>query len=317
MNLRFGVFLDPLFLSTSYPLFKEQVLEAERLGYDSIWVSDHLMTGKKPIFECFTTLSSFAAITKTIRLGSLVACNSYRNPSILAKTAATVDIVSNGRLEFGIGAGWDEEEYRAYGIPFLEASARIAQLREGVEIIRRMWTEERSSYSGRYFSITGAYCEPKPVQKPHPKITIGGGGEKLILRVVAEYADRWNWGGSVEEFAQRLKVLEARCSQVGRNCDAIEKSLYARVKISKGRRELRSYLEKLYSSGQLYFRTPVSFEEWFESLRTRNVVGTRDECLARIREYADLGVTCFMLNFLDLPSAYDMRVFAEEIMGKV
>jgi len=317
MGLKFGVFLDPLFLSTTYPLFKEEALEAERLGYESLWVSDHLMTGKKPIIECFTTLSAFASITRTIRLGSLVACNSYRNPSILAKTAATVDVISNGRLEFGIGAGWDEEEYRAYGIPFLKASIRIAQLKEGVEIIRRMWTEESPSYSGKYFSIRGAHCEPKPVQKPHPPITIGGGGEKLTLRVVAEYADRWSWGGSVEEFTQRLKVLEAHCSQVGRDCAEIEKSLYARVKISNNRRELRNYFEKLYSGGQLYFGTPVLFEEWFQTLRTRNIVGTLEECLVKIREYADLGITYFMLTFLDLPSTHDMRLFAEEIMGKV
>jgi len=317
MGLKFGVFLDPLFLSTTYPLFKEQALEAERLGYESLWISDHLMTGKNPIVECFTTLSSFASITRTIRLGSLVACNSYRNPSVLAKTAATVDIISDGRLEFGIGAGWDEEEYRAYGIRFPKASIRIAQLKEGVEIIRRMWTEERPSYSGKYFRINGAYCEPKPVQKPHPPITIGGGGEKLTLRVVAEYADRWNWGGSVEEFTQRLKALEDRCSQVGRDCDEIEKSLYARVKISKNRRELRNYLEKLYSSGGLFVRTLVSFEEWFESLQARDLVGTSSECLERIRRYVDLGITYFMLNFLDSPSTHDMRLFAEEIMEKI
>jgi F420-dependent oxidoreductase-like protein len=313
----FGVFLDPLFLSTSYQILRENVLEAERLGYESVWVSDHLMTGNKPVYECFSTLSALASTTKNIRLGSLVACNSYRNPSVLAKISATVDVISNGRLEFGIGAGWDEEEYNAYGITFPKPYARVKQLREGVEIIRRMWTENSPSYSGKYFSIKGAYCDPKPIQKPHPPITIGGSGEKMTLKVVAEYANRSNWGGSVEEFTQRLNALRTHCANSNKNYNTIEKSFMGRIKISNNQRELRNFLEKLYSTGQLYFRTPTSFKEWFESLQTKNIVGTPDECLGRIREYMDLGVNYFMLTFLDLPSMHDMRLFAEQIRVKV
>ncbi len=313
----FGVFLDPIFLSTSYEIFKEHVIEAERLGYESVWVSDHLMTGNKPVYECFSMLSAFASATKKIKLGSLVACNSYRNPSVLAKISATVDVISNGRLEFGIGAGWDEEEYNAYGITFPKPDVRVTQLKEGVEIIRRMWTENSPSYSGKYFSIRGAYCEPKPIQKPHPPITIGGGGEKMTLKVVAEYANRWNWMGSVQEFNQKLNALKIHCARADKNYSSIEKSFMGRIKISNDRRELRSFLQNLYSTEQIYFGTPTSFKQWFESLQTKNIVGTPDECVERIREYMDLGVGYFMLTFLDLPSMHDMRLFAEQIRVKI
>ncbi|MCJ7634556.1 TIGR03560 family F420-dependent LLM class oxidoreductase [Candidatus Bathyarchaeota archaeon] len=313
----FGVFLDPLFLSTSYQIFKEHVIEAERLGYESVWVSDHLMTGNKPVYECFSMLSALASATKKIKLGSLVACNSYRTPSVLAKISATVDVISNGRLEFGIGAGWDEEEYNAYGITFPKPDVRVTQLKEGVEIIRRMWTENSPSYSGKYFSIRGAYCEPKPIQKPHPPITIGGGGEKMTLKVVAEYANRWNWMGSVQEFNQKLNALKIHCTRADKNYSSIEKSFMGRIKISNDRRELRSFLQNLYSTEQLYFGTPTSFKQWFERLQTMNIVGTPDECVERIREYMDLGVGYFMLTFLDLPSMHDMRLFAEQIKVKI
>lgn len=317
MKPKFGIFLDPFFLSTSYQSFKEHTIEAERLGYESVWVSDHLMTRNKPVYECFSMLSALASVTKKIKLGSLVACNSYRNPSVLAKISATVDVISNGRLEFGIGAGWNEEEYNAYGITFPKPDVRVTQLKEGIEIIRRMWTENSPSYSGKYFSIRGAYCEPKPIQKPHPPITIGAGGEKLTLKVVAEYANRWNWFGSVQEFNQKLNALKIHCARADKNYSSIEKSFTGRIKISNDRRELRSFLQNLYSTEQIYFGTQTSFKQWFESLQKKYIVGTPDECVERIREYMDLGVDYFMLTFLDLPSMHDMRLFAEQIREKI
>ena len=317
MKPRFGVFLDPLFLSTDYVTLRRNVVEAEELGYESVWVSDHLMTGNKPVYECFSTLSALASATRKIRLGSLVACNSYRNPSMLAKIAATVDVISGGRLEFGIGAGWDKEEYDAYGVPFPRPGIRVAQLREGLEIMRRMWAEDVASYSGRYYSIREARCEPKPLQRPHPLITVGGGGEKQTLRVVAEYADRWNWSASTTEYARRLDALKGHCADTGRRYDDIEKSIYGRIKIASNKQELRNFVEKQYSAGSLYFREPTSLEQWLETLQTKNIVGTPEECVDRIREYVDPGVTYFILCFLDLPSMNDMRLFAERIRGKI
>lgn len=319
MKLKFGVFLDPTYLPSAYTSFKKLTLEAERLGYDSLWISDHLMAGNKPIIECFTTLSSFASITKMIRLGTLVTCISYRRPSILAKMASTLDVISDGRLEFGIGAGWDEEEYQAYGIPFPKPSIRIAQMKEGIEIIKKMWTEEKPSFRGNYFSIDRAYCEPKPLQKPHPPITIGGSGEKLLLKVVAECADRSNFLGSTTEFAHRLRVLETHCAKVGRDYNEIAKSWFGRVMISEDRQELIDMLKKLYFSGKIStrFLVPQSFEKWFEKIKNEGLIGTPSECLTKIKKYADLGVTHFMLSFLDHPSTYGMKLFANEIKGRL
>lgn len=315
MTLKFGVFLDPIYITSNYSSIKEQALEAERLGFESVWISDHLMLDNKPIVECFTTLSALASITKKIRLGSLVACNSYRYPSLLAKMGATLDVISQGRLEFGIGAGWNEEEYTAYGIPFPKPSIRIAQMREGIEIIKKMWTQKDSSFTGEYFNIQEAHCEPKPIQKPHPPITIGGSGEKLTLKAVAEYADRSNWMGSVSEFAHKLKVLKEHCSRVGRDYDEIEKSWMGRAMVGTDPQQLRNKLKKQYSSGQLRIIPPQPFDDWLENIVERGIIGSPSQCLAKINEYADLGVTYFAITFLDSPNTDNMKLFSKNVMS--
>lgn len=311
---RFGVFIDPLYSPSTYSALEEQALAAERLGFESVWVSDHLMLANKPIVECFTTLSALAPITQTIRLGSLVACTSYRSPALLAKMGATLDVISKGRLEFGIGAGWNAEEYRAYGIPFPSPRSRIAQMREGVEIIKRMWTQDAPSFTGEYFRIEGAHCEPKPIQKPHPPITIGGSGEQFTLKAVAEYADRSNWMGSVSDFAHKLDVLKDHCARAGRDYDAIEKSWMGRAMVDTDARQLRTRLKTLYQSGRLRITPPQPFDDWLETVGERGLIGSPSQCLAKIREYADLGVTYFMICFLDAPSTDNMELFAENMM---
>ncbi len=213
------------------PLFdhvRDAVLECERLGYHSVWLDDHLIFGKRPLLECCTTLAALSSLTTRIRLGSMVLCSSFRNPALLAKMAATLDVISGGRLEFGIGAGVQKEEHIAYGIPFPEAKIRIKRLEEAVGIIKKMWTEEKASYKGKYYEITEAVCEPKPVQKPHPPITIGGGGENLTLKVTAQYADRYDFGylPSLELYKHKLEVLENHCSAVGRDPREIERSCW-------------------------------------------------------------------------------------------
>ena len=312
-EIRFGVFLDVFAQPLTYSDFKDLAIESERLEYESVWMCDHFMRGRGPILECLTTLSAISSLTKKIRLGSLVLCNSYRNPSILAKAAATLDVISNGRLEFGIGAGWAENEYLAYGIPFPKPSIRIAQVREGIEIVKRMWTEETASYEGRYFRIKDAVCEPKPLQKPHPPITIGGSGEKLMLRIVAEYADRSNWHETAEMCRHKLKVLEKHCSSIGRDSQEIEKSVDMVVSISENEQELTENLKKLYSSR----KQTVSFKEWLKVVKARDIMGIPSECLERIKEYVDIGITYFMLRFQDFPSKKGMRLFAEEVMKRI
>jgi F420-dependent oxidoreductase-like protein len=316
-KVNFGVFL-PFYAfefgekSTS-PLFnhvRDVVLECERLGYHSVWLDDHLMFGKRPILECWTTLATLSSLTTRIRLGTMVLCSSFRNPALLAKMTATLDVISGGRLEFGIGAGVQKEEHIAYGIPFPEARIRIERMKEAVEIIKKMWTEKKASYKGKHYEINEAICEPKPVQKPHPPITIGGSGEKLTLKVTAQYADRYDFGylPSLELYEHKLEVLENYCRAVGRDFQEIEKSCWpgGQVLIACDQKELG---EKLLQ------RKPkrVTIDD-FEKL---NLVGTPDDCLKKLQPYADLGVTHFMLFFGDLPSLDGLRLFAGSVMKKM
>ena len=183
-RVNFGVFLpfyafhEGVFSSSLFARIRDVVLECERLGYHSVWLDDHLMFGEQPILECWTTLSALSIVTTRIRLGSMVACNSFRNPALLAKIAASLDVISGGRLEFGIGAGIQETEHRAYGFSFPKSHVRIERLREAIEVINALWSEEKVSYKGKHYNLEKAICEPKPLQKPHPPITIGGSGEK-------------------------------------------------------------------------------------------------------------------------------------------
>ena len=197
-KLNFGIKTAPQ--STTYESMKKVWLEAESIpSIEHAWLFDHFMpihgdiTG--PCLEGWSVLSAFAALTSRLRLGLMVTGNTYRHPTILANIAATVDVISGGRLDFGIGAGWNEAEHSAYGIPLYTPGERIRRLGEACEIIKRMWTETAPTFEGRYYQIKDAYCEPKPVQKPTPPFVIGGSGEKLTLRIVAQYADIWNCVG--------------------------------------------------------------------------------------------------------------------------
>jgi F420-dependent oxidoreductase-like protein len=194
------------------------------------WLFDHFMpivgdpTG--PCLEGWSLLSALAAVTKRLRIGLMVTGNTYRHPAVLANIAATVDIISDGRLDFGIGAGWNELEHNAYGIPLYPVGERIRRLGEACQVIRLLWTEQAPSFEGKYYRLTEAYCEPKPVQKPYPPFVIGGSGEQLTLRVVARYADIWNYvTGPIEEFKRKNAVLDQHCAVVGRNPADIQRSV--------------------------------------------------------------------------------------------
>jgi F420-dependent oxidoreductase-like protein len=315
-EIKFGVFLSFYAVrnqTNSSQLFKrlqDIVLECERLGYYSAWLDDHLMLEKMPILECWTTLSALSSVTEKIRLGTMVTCNSFRNPALLAKMAATVDNISNGRLELGIGAGVQKNEHNAYGFPFPSSKARIERLNEAVEIIKKMWTKEKASYNGKHYTIRDAVCEPKPVQKPHPPVTIGGGGEKLTLKVTARHADRYDWGyiPSVEEYKRKLKIMKKHCDAVGRSFDEIEKSCWptGQIFIGEDRKELKKKILQLKPKG-------VSLEDF---MRT-SFVGTPEDFRKQLQHYLNLGVTHFMLFFGDLPDLGGLRLFAEKVAQKI
>ena len=316
-QFKFGVYLpfyvfkfDASDSLSAFDRVRSVVLECERLGYHSVWLDDHLMFGKSPILECWTTLSALSAITKRIRLGTMVSCNSFRNPSLLAKMAATFDVISGGRLELGIGAGVQRSEHVAYGIPFPKLNARIRRLKEAVEIIRKMWTEEKASYCGKYYRLKEAVCEPKPLQKPHPPITIGGSGEKLTLQVTAQYADRFDWGylPSLELYKHKLDVLKSHCKAVGRDFQEIEKSCWlgGQIFIAQNLKELDEKVSRWKPKN-----------DSMKDFQKHSLIGTPDECRRKIQQYANLGVTYFMLFFGDLPSVDGVRLFAETVVKKM
>ncbi len=308
---KFGVFLPFYAFQTKTPaehfeILKNIVLECERLGYDAVWLDDHLMYNNWSILECWTTLSALSSLTSRIRLGTMVSCNQHRNPALLAKAAATLDVLSNGRLEFGIGAGVQEAEHTAYGFGFPKLSVRIEQLGEASEAITRLWTQEKTTYQGKHYTLKDAVCEPKPLQKPHPPITVGGSGEKHTLKVTAKYADRFDWGflPSLDLYKRKLEVLEKHCLTVGRDFGEIEKSCWpgGQVLIAQNQRELNEKISKLKPAN-------TSLEDF----KNVSLVGTPDECLERLQVYVDLGVTYFMLFFADLPSMDGLRLFAEAV----
>jgi F420-dependent oxidoreductase-like protein len=224
--MRISVKLAPTF---SYAELEKFWREADRLGFDAVWNYDHfygLAKNETPTLEGWTTLAAMGVVVRRARIGCMVTGVTYRNPAILAKMAVTVDHISGGRMDFGIGAGWHEDEHRGYGIDFPAASARVEMLDEALTVIRRLWTEESVSFSGRFFTLTDALCEPKPVQRPHPPIVIGGSKPKM-LRVIARHADEWNMPshGSPAEWGAVNDRLDAACAEMGRDPALVRRSV--------------------------------------------------------------------------------------------
>ena len=223
-RVHFGICL-PQF-AASWNQAREVAQAADEAGLDSVWCVDHLVGifEREGPFEAWTEISAVAAITRRVRLGHLVLCVTFRPPALLAKMAATLDIISGGRLIVGLGAGWHEPEATMYGYDFPSIGTRLGQLGESCELLRRMWTEERTTFAGRHFRTNEVVCEPKPAQARLP-ILIGGGGERVTLRIVAEHADIWNGFGPAEEFGRKNAVLNRWCERVGRDPASIERSV--------------------------------------------------------------------------------------------
>jgi F420-dependent oxidoreductase-like protein len=227
--LSFGVKTAPQ--NTTYDGMLRVWREADAIPtIEHAWDFDHFIPlGPDPTGTClegWTLLAALAAQTERLRVGVMVTGNTYRHPAVLANMGATLDIISRGRLDFGIGAGWNETESEMYGIPLPPPGPRIRALGEACEVIRRLWTEDYADFDGAFYSLKRARCEPKPVQKPYPPFVIGGGGEQLTLRVVARYADVWNCaGGSVETFQHKSAVLDEHCRAIGRDPATIRRSM--------------------------------------------------------------------------------------------
>jgi len=279
---------------------------AEKLGYDSIWVYDHFHNVPKPaqeaVFECWTTIAAISQRTSRIRLGQMVGCNSYRNPGLLAKITSTVDVISGGRLDWGIGAGWYESEYKGYGYEFAKPSDRIGMLRETVEIVKSMWTNAETNYDGKYYKMSRANCDPKPLQQPTPPVWIGGGGEQLTLRVVAEHADVSNFGSSLEEFTKKRVILQDHCRIIGRDEDTIRKTISSEVFIRETEKEV------IEAGSKNLWGEPA------ESWRAKALVGTPEQVSEKIQKYLDAGCTGFIPWCADYPSTETLELFATKVI---
>jgi alkanesulfonate monooxygenase SsuD/methylene tetrahydromethanopterin reductase-like flavin-dependent oxidoreductase (luciferase family) len=225
---------------------------------------------------------------------------------MLAKMSSTLDVISGGRFELGIGAGWAKTEHESYGIPFGKPRERVQRLEEAVTIVKKMWTEDSASFQGRYYTVIGAVCEPKPVQKPRPLIWIGGGGEKLTLRAVAKLADGCNFIGlSPDEYKHKIEILTKHCDSVGRSLSDVRKSWQGPVIIGRTGADVKNKMERAVRSGDIRG----------EDIEGHSIAGTPEQCVQRIGKYVDLGVDRFMLSFPE--SATDLsgiRLFGEEVL---
>lgn len=284
----------------------EVAVLADELGFDSLWVYDHFHNVPRPahetVFECWSTIAAISQRTKRIRLGQMVGCNSYRSPGLLAKITSTIDVISGGRLEWGIGAGWYENEYRAYGYDFPKPKDRIGMLRESVEIVRSMWTEAETTYKGKYYETVRANCDPKPVQQPTPPIWIGGGGEQLTLRVVAQHADCSNFGGQPQEWAHKRDILRGHCKTVGRDPESIRMTWSPEVFIRESEAELAEAGNRSLWSEDI--------DVW----KSSNLVGTPEQVTHKIAEYVKLGCRGFVPWCPDYPDTQTIELMARYVL---
>ena len=315
-NLKYGVQLSCRRKThEDWNAFKEAALACEELGYDSVWLADHVYGTR---FEGWTFLAALSGITTKLRLGTLVLCNNFRNPALLAKMGATLDVISNGRLELGLGAGWNLEEHDAYGLYFPRFRERIERVDEAITIIKKMWTEDTPSYAGRYYQIREAPCDPKPVQKPHPPITIGGGGEKYTLRVVAAHADRWSYPrGNLTIFKRKLDVLKTHCLGLGRNPDEIDMTFYSHdTHVYDNEEELVKTLKNVGNTPRPRRGRHVTFEEYLNQTKQNSVIGTVEECRTKIKEIRALGINHVIFRFTQPESLEQIRRFTEEVIKR-
>lgn len=260
--------------------------------FDTFWIEDHFQWGTAPTLEAWTSLTWQAARFPTYRCGTMVLGQSYRNPALLAKAAATLQWLAGGRLILGIGAGWKEDEYRAYNFPFPAAATRIHELREAATIIKTMWSTSPATYAGTHYRITAAFCEPRPT--PPPPLMIGGGGEKLTLRVVAELADWWNLGFvPFSEYERKWQRLAEHCAAVGRDPATIKKTYFALVSISNDpSRILRR--EGLHIVG-----------------------GNPAQVADELAQFVASGVEHFQIRFLDFPDPAGAELFIQTVVPQL
>ena len=306
--MRFGLFTSMGMQTWAGVLELWQHLE--RTGWDVACVTDHFMPNTKEregaMLESWTTLSALAALVPRMRVGTIVLGNTYRHPAVVAKMAAQVDIVSGGRLLLGLGAGWQQNEHEAYGIPFYTMKERLERLDEACEVIRSLWTNKRSEFTGRYYRLSDAPLDPKPVQTPHPELMIGGGGERVTLRIVARHADHWNVWGGPQVLTRKGKILDEHCAAVGRDPRTITRSVNMALMITDRKDEIEQLAKTI------------------ETRMGRHAADARDTCLAgtpdqirdRLQELRSAGCGVLFVPSLFRPLP-DLRRDLDRFMAEI
>lgn len=305
-TISLGLQLGPQ--TVSWDELRRWTLKAEALGFDGVWLADHFIRGitppVQPVVEMWSGLAALAACTSRIRLGSLVASVTHRNPGIMAASAATIDQISGGRFILGLGAGWSQEEHRAYGIPLPAPAIRMAMLAEAIQICRLLWTGDRVSFTGKHFQLDDAACEIKPVQTPLP-ILVGAMGEQLGLRVVAQHADVWNMvAGDLAALARKQTLLDRYCEEAQRDPATLRRSLEVPLAIAADAPTLRRRLDRV---SQQRGYAPGLAEEIC-------IAGTPGQCIEQIERYRSMGITEFMLITREPYEDDELELFAAEVL---
>lgn len=302
-DMRFGVHSGPQ--NTTFDDYRSLWLRSEELGFDWVSAFDHFRpimsdpTG--PQFEGLTTLAAMAERTSRVRCGMLVLGVTYRHPAVVANMAATIDHISGGRLELGMGAAWFELEHEQYGIPFPRIGVRMDMLDEACHILRSLWTRETTTFEGRHYQLEDARLEPKPVQE-HLPLVIGGSGERRTLRIVAEHADIWNgFYSDLDEYRHKLEVLARHCADVGRDPADVRKSLTFRAVLDEDERTAHDRVHEVFGG-------PPP-----ERVMSMLIVGTPEQCVERLRGYADAGVRDFLIGTQAPGDARTLELVAKSV----
>ena len=346
--MRFGAFVPQgwrwdlygIPVTDHWSIIRDRAGLIERSGFESLWVYDHFHNWPRgwwedhrrareageptdalpePVtdvtYEAWTMMAAIAPVTETVRLGQMCTCNTYRPPAYLAKVAATIDVFSGGRVEMGIGAGWYEEEHDGYGYEFLPPKGRLGMLREGVEIMKALWTEDVVDYEGEYYQLRGGMCDPKPLQSPHIPIWVAGGGEQVTLRIAAKHADYTNFNVDVDTFRHKSEVLKGHCEDLGTDFDRIVRSTNFNIMVGETESEvedkiswLRDHMSQVMPESRAH-RFAEGYRAWS---------GTPEQVVETLRGWGSEGMTYAIVNFADL--AYDtssLELFASKVIPEL
>jgi alkanesulfonate monooxygenase SsuD/methylene tetrahydromethanopterin reductase-like flavin-dependent oxidoreductase (luciferase family) len=304
-NVHFGVTIPQI--KRTWDEAKANSLEFEAMGYDSLWVCDHLygpQSPQIPILEAWSLIAAVAAVTQKVEIGTLVTPAGMRNSAQLGKVIATVDNIAGGRIIPGLGAGWMPREFTDFGMPFLNTGQRLGQLRETVELLKRMWTEPSVTYDGKYVKATNLVCEPKPVRVP--PLLIGGSGEKVTMKIAAQHADIWNHQAARQsELPRKIEVLKERCAEVGRDPSSITISQQCLVTIAPDEASAAPMIDtaKKIFGGHMGDPTgPLA------------IAGSPQRVREQIQKHIDLGCTMFLVEFFGRDTREPARLFADAVM---